>query len=198
MREETVARSYAETLFELARREDAVEEYDAAIETIARLVDENPRFRLFLETPRIDPADKKATVRKVFGDRLPRRVVNFLLVVIDKRRQRLLRAIAREHHLLVDEHLDRVHVDVTVARELDEDGAGELTSRLSRLLGRRAIPHFRTKPEILGGVVVRTGDVIYDGSLRRRLEGMRRTLLAAPLPELGLDDRIQEGTHGEL
>ena len=50
------------------------------------------------------------------------------------------------------------------------------------LLGKTAIPHMRVKPEILGGLVVRTGDTIYDGSLRRRLEQMRRQLLAARLP----------------
>ena len=70
---------------------------------------------------------------------------------------------------------------VTVARPLDEQGLAAVRDRLTKLLGRTAIPHVRVKPEILGGVVVRAGDTIYDGSLRRRLEGMRRQLLAAGL-----------------
>lgn len=193
MREETIARSYAETLFELARRNDAVEEYDRGIETVARLLDENPDFRLFLETPRIDPADKKEVLGKVLGEEIPPLLLNFLRVTVDKRRQRLLRVMAREHHLLVDEHMDRVHVDVTVARELDEDAMAEVGRRLSELLGRDAIPHVRVEPDILGGIVVRAGDVIYDGSLRRRLEGMRRQLMSAPLPEPGELD-IEEAT----
>jgi F0F1-type ATP synthase delta subunit len=56
------------------------------------------------------------------------------------------------------------------------------------LLGREAIPHYRIKPEILGGLIVRTTNTIYDGSLRRRLEGMRRRLLRAKLPQEALGE----------
>ena len=181
MREQTVARNYAETLFQLARRNEGPERYQEGIETVARLLDENPKVRLFLETPRIAAADKKAVLRKAFGGTLPKPLLNFLLVVLDKRRQRLLREIAREYHDLVDQSMNRVHAEVTVARPLDEQGLAAVGARLTQLLGRTAIPHVRVKPEILGGVVVRAGDTIYDGSLRRRLEGMRRQLLAAEL-----------------
>ncbi len=182
MRDETVAKNYAETLFELAARHEGVDTFGEGIELVARLLDENPRVRLFLETPRIAASEKKAVVRKVFGEHLPRHLVNFLLVTIDKRRQRLLREIAREYHALVDEHHNRVHVEVTLARELDRGGMDELTEKLSSMLKKTAIPAVRVKADILGGVVVRTGDTIYDGSIRRRLEGMRRRLLEAELP----------------
>jgi len=185
VREETIARNYAATLFELARRYEGVERYQGGIETVAHLLDENPQFRTFLETPRIAVADKKRVLRKVFGDVLPGHLVNFLLVVLDKRRQRLLREIAREYHDLVDQHLNRVHAEVTVARPLDERALSTVADRLTRLLGRTAILHVRVRPEIVGGVVVRTGDTIYDGSLRRQLEGMRRQLLSARLPGAG-------------
>lgn len=183
MRDETVARNYAETLFELARRNDAVEAYGEGVETVARLLDEDPRFREFLETPRIGAADKKAVVKKAFDGALPKPLVNFVLVTIEKRRQRLLRDMARQYHVLVDEHLGRIHVEVTVARSLDDETARLVGERLTGLLGRTAIPHVRVKPEILGGLIVRAGDTIYDGSVRRRLESMRRRLMAAHLPE---------------
>jgi F-type H+-transporting ATPase subunit delta len=179
VRDETVARNYAETLFELAKRNEGLERYQDGIETVARLLDENPQFRMFLETPRIAAADKKDVIRKAFGSALPKPLVNFLLIVLDKRRQKLVREIAREYHDLVDEHLNRVHAEVTVARPLDEQGLAAVRERLTKLLGRTAIPHVRVKPEILGGVVVRAGDTIYDGSVRRRLEDMRRHLIAA-------------------
>lgn len=185
MRDETVARSYAETLFDLARRHEGVERYQEGIETVTRLIDENREFRLFLETPRIAAAEKKQVMRKAFASALPKPLLSFLLVVLDKRRQRLLRDIAREYHALVDEHLNRVHAEVTVARPLDEQGLRNVSDRLTALLGRTAIPHVRVKPEILGGIIVRAGDTIYDGSVRRRLEGMRKQLLSAQLPDAG-------------
>ncbi|MCH7991348.1 MAG: ATP synthase F1 subunit delta [Gemmatimonadetes bacterium] len=182
MRDETVARNYAETLFELAMRNDALQEYGDAIETVAQLIEEDPRFRLFLETPRIDDDDKKQVVRRAFGDVLPRHVLNFVLVTIDKRRQRLLRSISGQYQGLLDAHMGREHVQVTVARPVDDATRQVITERLSAALGKEAIPHIRVQPEILGGLVIRTGDTIYDGSIRRRLDAMRRRLLQVELP----------------
>lgn len=182
MRDETVARNYAETLFELAGRNSALDEYGTAIETVARLLEEDAKFRLFLETPRVSDEDRKAVVRKAFDGKLPKNVVNFVLVTIDKRRQRLLRSISTQYHALLDAHMGREHVQVQVARPVDDATRGLITDRLSVALGKKAIPHIRVQPEIIGGVVVRTGDTIYDGSIRRRLEGMRRRLLEADMP----------------
>ena len=185
MRDETIARNYAEALFELAERHEGVEVYGTGVETLARLIDENDDFRRFLETPRIAVAQKKAVIRRVFGKTLPVKFVDFLLITLDKRRQRLLRAIAREYMGLMDQHLNRVHVEVTLARQFDEKSMEEMEKRLTVALGKTAIPHVRVKPGILGGAIFRTGDTIYDGSLRRRLEGIRRRLLKADLPKLG-------------
>ena len=184
MRDETIARNYAEALFELAERHEGVEAYGTGIELVARLIDENDDFRRFLQTPRIAVAQKKAVVGRVFGETLPPKLVNFLLITLDKR-QRLLRVIAREYMGLMDQHFNRVHVDVTLARTFDDGSVQEMEKRLSAALGKTAIPHVRVKPGILGGAIFRTGDTIYDGSLRRRLEGMRRRLLKADLPRLG-------------
>lgn len=181
MRDETVARSYAEALFDLATRHEGLETYGEGIRTVARLLDENPRFRLFLETPRIDADEKKEVVRKAFAE-FPEYLLNFLLVTIDKRRQRLLRDMAREYAALVDEHMNRVHVEISVARELEQSTLDRVAERLSDLIGKTAIPHVRVNPALLGGIVVRAEDMIYDGSLRRRLDRMRRQLVAADAP----------------
>lgn len=182
MRDETVARSYAETLFELAQRNDALAEYGDAVETVAKLIDEDPRFRTFLDTPRVDDADKKAVIKSAFGAALPKHVVNFVLVTIDKRRQRLLRSISQQYHALLDAHMGREHVQVSVARPVDDATQKVIAEKMSAALGKTAIPHIRVQPEIIGGLIVRTGDTIYDGSVRRRLDGMRRQLLQAQLP----------------
>ena len=185
MRDETVARNYAEALFELAERHEGVEAYGAGVEVVARLIDENDDFRRFLETPRIAVAEKKEVVRSVLGNKLPAKLVNFVLITLDKRRQRLLREIAREYMGLMDQHFNRVHVEVTLARQFDEKSVKEMGKRLTAALGKTAIPHVRVKPGILGGAIFRTGDMVYDGSLRRRLDSMRRALLKADLPRVG-------------
>jgi len=185
VRDETIARNYAEALFELAERHEGVETFGMGVEMVARLIDENDDFRRFLETPRIAVEQKKEVVCSAFGETLPVKLVNFLQVTLDKRRQRLLRAIAREYMGLMDQHFNRVHVEVTLARKFDEGCMDEMENRLTVALGKTALPHVRVKPGILGGAIFRTGDTIYDGSLRRRLEGMRRRLLKADLPRVG-------------
>jgi len=185
MRDETVARNYAETLFALAERHEGVEAFGEGIEMVAVLIDENDDFRRFLETPRIAVAQKKEVVRTAFGGNIPAKLVDFVLITLDKRRQRLLRVMAREYMSLMDVHFNRVHVEVTLAREFDEEAVEEMEKRLTAALGKTAIPHVRVKPGILGGAIFRTGDTIYDGSLRRQLDGMRRRLMKADLPTVG-------------
>ena len=93
MRDETVARSYAETLFELADRNDGLESYGEALEMVASVIEENAKFRLFLETPRISDEDRKKVVSEAFAAALPTHVLNFVLVTIDKRLPRFLQRI---------------------------------------------------------------------------------------------------------
>ena len=182
MTNETIARNYASTLFELAQRHDGLEAFAGGMDVVVGLLDKNPKFKLFLETPRVADEDKKELLKKVLGPVLPRPLLNFLQVIVDKRRQRLLGTIAEEFHALLDEYLGRVHVTVTLARALEPAAMEELSGKLSSLLGKKAIPHVRVKPAILGGVHLKTGDTVYDGTLRRRIKQLRKQLVSAELP----------------
>ena len=166
MTNETVARNYAATLFDLAQRHDGLEAFAGGIDVVVELLDKHPNFKLFLETPRVADRDKKELLKKVFGPVLPRPLLNFLQVTVDKRRQRLLGAIGEGFHALLDEHLGRAHVTVTLARALDSTAMEELSGKLSALLGKSAIPHV----------------TVYDGTLRRRIKQLRKQLVSAELP----------------
>ena len=177
MRDETVARNYALVLLDVAQGAEGIEAFGDGLDVVRRLLDESPAFRTFLETPRVAAVEKKAVVRSVFAGSLPKKLTNFLLVTLDRRRQRLIRAIAGEYQTLLDERLGRERIELTVARRHDGAAIRAFTERLSGLLGREVIPSVRVRPAVLGGIVVRAGDTIYDGSLLRRLDGMRRALL---------------------
>jgi F-type H+-transporting ATPase subunit delta len=179
VRGETIARTYAEAFFELADRHDALEEFGRALDAFVQLLEESEDLRLFLDTPRIRLDRKKSVLRDALGGKVPPLVLNFLLLVMDKGRQRFLRPIAEEYRKLVDERLGRTRVEVQVARPMDEEEMDGVRKRLSAILGKEAIPHVRVRPELVGGIVFRSGDTIFDGSVRRRLQGMRRRLLAA-------------------
>jgi len=180
---ETIARNYAAALFELAQRHEGLDAFAGGVDTVVGLLEQNPRFRMFLETPRISDREKKDLLKKVFGAVLPGSFLNFLQVMVDKRRQRILGLVGEEFHALLDEHMGRTHVTVTVARELDPKAMQELSVKLSALLGKNAIPHVRVNPAILGGVLLKAGDTVYDGTLRRRIKQMRRQLVNVELPD---------------
>lgn len=181
MRESTVARSYAEALFALGERQGQVEPFGKALDLVAAILESESRLRLFLETPKVEPAEKKRVLKETLGGQLPPLVLNFLLVVLDKRRQRVLPLMAREYRALLDESLGRLHAEVTLAREPDEKMEREIAGELSQKLGKTVIPSISVDPNILGGIIVRYGDHVLDGSLRRRLVTLRRRLLDAEL-----------------
>ena len=180
-----IARNYAETLLALAQRnggDAAVDQYGVAIEEVSELLRREPLVRDFLETPRVDLDKKTKALEASFRGRVPDLFLRFLVVVVEKRRQGLLQEIAAQYHLLVDEARGRLRADITLAAEADETLKREIVSSLERRIGKTIVPTFTVDRSLIGGIVVRVGDEILDGSLGRRVAGLRRKLLETRLP----------------
>ena len=101
----------------------------------------------------------------------------FLQALVKRGRQRLLREIATEYEGLLDVKLNRVRAGVTLAHPAPPELQRDIQASLSRQLGKEVLAAFHVDPEILGGTVVRVGERIHDGSVRRRLTKLRRQLL---------------------
>jgi len=177
-----VGRSYAEALFELGEKYDAHDDIAQGLNTITTLLHAEPRIRTFLETPKVAVARKQQVLRESMGGQVNPLFLNFLMVVLRQRRQRLLRDIAAAYRDMLDRKLGRVQVAVTVAHEPDEELEQTLRVQLSRIVGQDVVPRIKVEPAILGGVVVRFGDRIIDASVRRRLIGLRRQMAEAVAP----------------
>ncbi len=185
MRSELIARNYAETLLDLADRNGgaaAMDQFAAALDEVAGLVQSDPRVRQFLETPRVPAAEKKRALRAALAGRAPELFLRFVSVLVDKRRQTLLPEIADAFRGLVDERMGRVRVQVAISHLPDEALQAEIGNALARRLGRTVIPTFTVDPELLGGMVVQVGDEILDGSVRSSAARLRRAMMAAQLP----------------
>jgi F-type H+-transporting ATPase subunit delta len=173
MREPTIAKNYAETLLELAQRAGDLQGWGEMIDKIADAMESDRRLRVFLESPRVSAQRKNEIIQKAFGGQLPRNFVRYVQALVSHRRQMLIPVIAHEYHDLVDRVEGRVHASVTVMREPDDADRALVTKQLSHTLGKDVVPHFHVNPSILGGVIVRVGDTVLDGSVRRRLATLR-------------------------
>jgi F-type H+-transporting ATPase subunit delta len=178
MRETTISRNYAETLFALARKANDLRGWGTMIGDVAGAIGNDRTLQLFLESPRVDAAQKSAMLGRALQDRMPRMFVRFLQTLVRNRRQMLIPDIAREYLDLVDEAEGRMHASVTMARQPEGEDMQVLARELSRAFGKIVVPHVTVNPAILGGVVVRVGDTVLDGSVRKRLGRLRSAMVA--------------------
>jgi F-type H+-transporting ATPase subunit delta len=176
VRSETIARNYAEALFDLGERSGDTARYAELIDALAAAVENTPRAEAILMSPRIPKGAKAQLLGAALKD-APREFVLFLQAVVKRGRQNLLRPIATEYATLLDVKLNRIRAGVTLARPANEQLQRSIAQSLSQHLGKEVLPSFSVDPDILVGAIVRVGERIHDGSLRRRLTKLRRHLL---------------------
>jgi F-type H+-transporting ATPase subunit delta len=176
LRHEAVARNYAEALFELGEAEGESVRYGDLLAALADAVAGTPNALGVLMSPRVS----KAAKAKLLADTLPkapRPLVLFLQALVKRNRQGILPEIAEAYAGLVDTKLQRVRASVTLAHEADAALRKQIVAALTEALGKEALVGFAADPGVLGGAVVRIGERVHDGSLRRKLIMLRRQLL---------------------
>jgi F-type H+-transporting ATPase subunit delta len=175
-RTNTRALRFAEAAFAVARDSNQLDAWLEALKQASSIYD-NHAAALFLTSP-VEPADKK---RAVLRDLLPGvspEVQRFLAILAHRDRLDLVPEIAVVFERLVNEHKGIAVAQVTTAVPIDERQKTVIASKLARRLGKTIVLETRVDPNILGGVVAQVGDDVIDGSVRGRLERLRRTLTA--------------------
>jgi len=167
----TVARNYAEALFA------AGDKFGELLDAVAGAVQADERISMALESPRVSKGAKAQILERALKGEAPPEFVRFLQAVVRRGRQGLLAEIAQEYQVLLDTKLNRVHAGVTLVDEADSRTQTQVVERLTQALGREVRAYFKSDPRILGGVIVRVGDRIFDGSVRRRLTALQRRML---------------------
>jgi len=131
-----------------------------------------------LLSPAVPPARKRAVVSRLAAQLgVSTLVQNFLFVVIDRRRIAMLKDIRQAFETLLDERVGVVRADVSSARELASAQREKIRQQLARATGKQVRCEFAVDGDLVGGVVVRVGSTIYDGSVRGQLEALRQRLV---------------------
>lgn len=177
MSRSAVARNYADTLLDLAARDEAEAAWLGLLGEVAHLYRSEGEFRSFMGTPRIPLEEKRKVIRATLGRRYPEMFIRFLLVTLEKRRHGMLSEIEEAYRDLLNERTGRVHASVTLTVEPDAALKEEIQAALARVLGREVTADYSTDPRLVGGLIVRVKDRMLDGSVRRRLQLLRRSLI---------------------
>ena len=176
----TVARRYAEAAFEIALRDDTV---DAWLDQLTQLgqATSNTSVVRTLENPNVPFEARHRALLDVLGDGTLPQVGNLLGLVLRRRRVDALVEIAREFRRLYNRRAGIVEATATSALPLAEDEVAALRSRLEQMTDGKVELDMKVDPQLLGGVQVRIGDLLIDGSVRGRLERLRGRLASGQL-----------------
>ena len=138
-----------------------------------------PELQAILASPAVPKARKRIVIRAIANALgLKKIIVNFLLVLSDRRRWAALHEIIEALDAVLDDHLGFERAEVRSAYELSDQQRDELSRELARLAGRQVRLRQVVDPELIGGVTARVGSTVYDGSVRGHLAQMRRGLAA--------------------
>ncbi len=175
----SVARRYARALYELAQDKGQVEAVGRELELAVQSLTANRDLRALWEHAEVSARVKVSLVEQTFTGKISDLVKNFVCVIATKRREAYLAQIASEYVALSDEALNRVEVEVRSATPLSPDTLDHLQNRLGNRLGKQIKFVTSIDKDLIGGLVVRVGDVLMDGSVRTRLKRMKDRLASA-------------------
>lgn len=173
----SIARRYAKALFAIGVETKAYERFAQELADFTALL-ENKELQDTLENPSHPLSRRKAVLEELITVLKPSKTVwSFLLLLIDRNRLSFLPGISREFLRMVDEHTGRVRANVTSAQPLDAGDVARLKRTIEQKTGKQVILQQQTDPELIAGMVTQIGSIVYDGSIRTRLQQMRQTLL---------------------
>jgi len=172
------ARRYAKALFMMGVEENRLEALAREVHLVAEVVRTSPELTALLSNPVISQEGRNAVMRDVCARlSLSPSTRSAVLLLTDRRRGALLPEVDAALSTLGDEKANRVQAEVTSAIPLGEAQYGRLVKVLEKLTGRSVSLQRKVDPALIGGVVTRIGDKVYDGSIRTRLAEVRQAAL---------------------
>ncbi|MEQ1566264.1 MAG: ATP synthase F1 subunit delta [Myxococcota bacterium] len=179
---DVVARRYAQALMDVVGDED-LDGIAAALDRVVAVTEQAERqLGEVLESPVFTVVERRAVIDQVVGKlKLPALVTNLVRLANDKRRMALLPGIASAFRDLADRRAGRVRVTVMTAEPLTPPLEAEVRAALEAMTGKSVIVRTEVRPDLIGGLVAKIGDKVYDSSLRTRLELIQQQLLSSPV-----------------
>lgn len=181
MSQRTVARRYAGALYEEARDTGVLDAVDEDVRMLRESMESIGELARFFTSPVIPQEKKDDVIQSLLGDRVEGLLVRFLRLLIRKDRETMTKAILDEYQALRDEQQGIVDAHVTVARPLSDGDREAVTEALEARLEKTVRLHVKEDPDLIGGLVIRVGDRVFDGSVRNKLSNLHSQLRESAL-----------------
>ena len=169
-------RRYAQAVFQIATESGKLDAWSDDLRIVATAL-ENKELAGLLDSPQVPAAVKIETVKTVLGDAVDPLATNLLALLATRNLANLVPGIIETFEALVDSHNGIERAEVISAAPLDQDQEAAIKAVLAKLVNKDVRLSTVVDPNILGGLVARVGDRVIDGSLRTKLQGMRRTVV---------------------
>lgn len=174
-----IAKNYAQALIELGEGNIQTQEtFLNEIKTINESMSQVKSAKLFFENPSVTKNEKKDLLKKLFEEKINQKSLSFLLLLIDKQRFNLLSEIQNWLGKLVNKNKGIVIAEITSAHNIDANTLEAIKQKLENTLlkNEKVRVESKVEPELIGGLKIRVNDKVYDGSIKGRLESLKRRL----------------------
>lgn len=176
MAELAVNLTYGMALFEAASELDKVDAIFEEMRSIETIFDENPSFYEFFITPRISKTEKKETVKKIFEGKISTEVLNFLYILLDKRRAMNYREIVKQYAKIVAESRNISEGTIFSANPLKQEQIEAFQEKVAALVRKKVRLENKVDPSIIGGVKIFIGDKVIDATVKNKLQSLKESL----------------------
>lgn len=168
-----VGRRYAEAIYEIGISNNKIQEIHSVLNNLMELYQSNNEFKTFITHPLIDLAEKKKVLGSIFND-VDDVISNIIFYILDKKRINNIKNIVAEYLKIYYEKNGILDVEATFATIPSEMQKEKLIVNLMKKTGKRVKLVVRIDKSILGGGIIRIGDTVIDGSIRKELEAIRK------------------------
>lgn len=171
----TLARPYAKAVFELARDGNGFKAWSEALQTLVRLLDD-AKLSALIANPALSRTDLSAVLAGALSGKLPAEAVTLVRLLVENGRLSTVRALAEQYEALRAEAESRVEVEITSAVPVEAAQQSALAEAVKRRVARDVAVSWKIDPALIGGAVIRAGDLVIDGSVSGELERLKTAL----------------------
>ena len=172
-----IARVYATSLVEIAKEKNLLEQIEEEIKVISDLISEDADLHQFLESPSISKEEKKSFLSKTIAGFISEDSLHFLYILIDNDRQSYIHDVYSAIIENIDEVKNRLRVTIITSESMQDNIQERIKSELETKFKKEIILHHEVKNEIIGGIIIKIGDIVIDGSLLKDLKNIKKNLI---------------------